>query len=54
MNPDDFIGIKLTAAIAGLYQYKVEDIAFDEEELLGKRDEETDEAAIEAAFRNPW
>ncbi len=38
VNPDDFIGIKLAAFIGDIYQYKVENIAFDEKKFLGKED----------------
>ena len=54
MEPDDFIGIKLATTIAGIYQYKVEDVAFDEEEMLGKKDgSEAEGEAENAVARNP-
>ena len=52
VEPGDFIGIKLATAIADLYQYKVENIAFDEEEILGKREGE-DGRLREMSPRNP-
>ena len=36
VRPDDYIGIKLANLIAGLYNYRVEDKAFNEEAVLNK------------------
>ena len=44
MEPDDFIGMKLARTIGELYRYKVEDIAFDEQKILGKKDKTKEES----------
>jgi translation initiation factor IF-2 len=36
VKPDDYIGIKLAAEIANLYNYRVEDVAFSEDAALNK------------------
>src|SRR3989339_684744 len=36
VNPEDYVGIKLAQEIAALYSYRVEDVAFDEQEVIGK------------------
>ncbi len=40
VKPDDFIGVKLAGQIAALYNYRVEDIAFNEEAVLNKKEGE--------------
>jgi translation initiation factor IF-2 len=37
VRPDDYIGVKLAGEIAALYNYRVEDVAFKEEEVLAKK-----------------
>jgi translation initiation factor IF-2 len=37
VKPDDFIGLSLASDIAALYNYRVEDVAFSEEEVLNKK-----------------
>lgn len=37
VKPDDYIGVKLAGEIAALYNYRVEDVAFNEEEVLNKK-----------------
>jgi translation initiation factor IF-2 len=50
VRPDDYIGLKLANQIAGLWNYRVEDKAFNEEAVLNKTEEE-DKSAY--PFRNP-
>ncbi len=42
---EDYIGMKLAAEIAALYDYRVEDVSFNEDEVIGK--EKLSEEAIE-------
>jgi translation initiation factor IF-2 len=37
VRPDDYIGVKLAAEIANLYNYRVEDVAFSEDAVLNKK-----------------
>jgi translation initiation factor IF-2 len=37
VKPDDYIGLILASEIAALYNYRVEDVAFSEEEVLNKK-----------------
>lgn len=37
VKPDDYIGVKLASEIAALYNYRVEDTAFNEEAVLNKK-----------------
>ncbi|WPU66318.1 translation initiation factor IF-2 [Peredibacter starrii] len=37
VRPDDYIGVKLAGEIAALYNYRVEDVAFNEEAVLNKK-----------------
>lgn len=50
VKPDDYIGVKLAGEIAALYNYRVEDVAFKEEEVLSKKSGE-DKSAF--PIRNP-
>jgi translation initiation factor IF-2 len=50
VKPDDYIGLKLAGEIAALYNYRVEDVAFNEDEVLSKKDGE-DKSAF--PVRNP-
>lgn len=50
VRPDDYIGVKLASEIAGLYNYRVEDVAFNEEAVLNKKAAE-DKSAF--PLRNP-
>lgn len=50
VKPDDYIGVKLAAEIAALYNYRVEDVAFSEEAILNKKPGE-DKSAFPT--RNP-
>ena len=50
VKPDDYIGIKLAGEIAALYNYRVEDVAFKEDEVLLKKEGE-DKSAY--PLRNP-
>jgi translation initiation factor IF-2 len=50
VKPDDYIGVKLASQIASLYNYRVEDTAFKEEEVLNKKAKE-DKSAF--PLRNP-
>lgn len=52
VKPDDFVGVILATEIAALYDYRVEDKAFDEDEFLGK-DTITEEEKTKLPFRNP-
>jgi translation initiation factor IF-2 len=36
VNPDDFIGVQLAEEIASIWSYRVEDVAFKEENIIGK------------------
>ncbi|MEE2742790.1 MAG: translation initiation factor IF-2 [Bdellovibrionota bacterium] len=36
IRPDDYVGVKLAGEIAALYQYRVENRAFDEDKVLGR------------------
>ncbi len=40
VRPDDYIGVKLASHIAALYNYRVEDVAFKEDEVLDKKEGE--------------
>jgi len=37
VKPEDYIGVKLASQIAALWQYRVEDVAFNEEAVLNKK-----------------
>ncbi|MFP5386308.1 MAG: translation initiation factor IF-2 [Bacteriovoracia bacterium] len=50
VRPDDYIGVKLASEIAALYNYRVEDVAFKEEEVLNKTEKE-DKSKL--PLRNP-
>jgi translation initiation factor IF-2 len=50
VKPDDYIGIKLANQIAGLWNYRVEDKAFNEEAVLNK---DADEDKTQFPNRNP-
>lgn len=50
VKPDDYIGVKLAGQIAALYNYRVEDVAFNEEAVLNKKEGE-DKSAF--PIRNP-
>lgn len=50
VKPDDYIGVKLASEIAALYNYRVEDVAFNEEAVLNKNAGE-DKSAY--PIRNP-
>ncbi|WP_408095356.1 translation initiation factor IF-2 [Peredibacter sp. HCB2-198] len=50
VRPDDYIGVKLAGEIAALYNYRVEDVAFNEEAVLNKKAGE-DKSAY--PIRNP-
>ncbi len=50
VKPDDYIGVKLAGQIAALYNYRVEDVAFNEEAVLNKNEGE-DKSAF--PVRNP-
>lgn len=50
VRPDDYIGVKLASQIAALYNYRVEDVAFNEEAVLNKKPTE-DKSAYPT--RNP-
>lgn len=38
VRPEDYIGFKLSSQIASLYNYRVEDVAFNEEAVLNKKE----------------
>src|SRR5690606_3951760 len=40
VRPDDYIGVKLAGEIAALYNYRVEDVSFNEEAVLNKEEAE--------------
>ena len=50
VKPEDYIGVKLAGEIAALYNYRVEDVAFNEEAVLNKKEGE-DKSAF--PLRNP-
>ncbi len=50
VKADDYIGMKLAAQIAGLYNYRVEDVAFSEDAVLNKK---VGEDKSEFPTRNP-
>jgi translation initiation factor IF-2 len=50
VKPDDYIGVKLAGQIAALYNYRVEDVAFNEEAVLNKKEAE-DKSSL--PLRNP-
>ncbi|RLA64958.1 MAG: translation initiation factor IF-2 [Epsilonproteobacteria bacterium] len=52
VRPDDFVGVELAREIAVLYEYRVEDKAFDEDEVIGK-EQFTEEEKSNLPFRNP-
>jgi translation initiation factor IF-2 len=52
VKPDDFVGVILATEIAELYDYRVEDKAFDEDEYLNK-DKVSEEEKSKLPFRNP-
>ena len=39
IKPDDYVGIDLASKIAAMYDFRVENKAFDEDEVLGKNDD---------------
>ncbi len=43
VKADDYVGVKLAAQIAALYSYRVEDRAFDEKAVIGKKEVTTTE-----------
>lgn len=49
---EDYIGIKLANEIASLYDYRVEDISFDEDAVIGKQ-KLSDEEKEKLPLRNP-
>jgi translation initiation factor IF-2 len=49
---EDYIGIKLAEEISSLYEYRVEDVSFNEDEVIGKSDL-TDEAKEKLPLRDP-
>jgi len=49
---EDYIGLKLATEIAALYDYRVEDISFDESEMIGKK-QLSDEAKEKLPLRDP-
>lgn len=50
VRPDDYIGIQLASEIAALWNYRVEDVAFNEDEVLNKVEKE-DKSGL--PIRNP-
>ena len=52
IKPSDFIGIKLATEIAALYDYRVENVAFNEDEILGKQQLSSEEKE-KLPLRNP-
>jgi translation initiation factor IF-2 len=50
VRPEDYIGVKLASEIAALYNYRVEDVAFNEEAVLNKTKQEN---KSEYPTRNP-
>lgn len=50
VRPDDYIGVKLAGEIAALYNYRVEDVAFNEEAVLNKK---ASEDKSKLPVRNP-
>ena len=50
IHADDYIGVKLASEIAALYNYRVQDVAFNEEAVLNKKEQE-DKSAL--PLRNP-
>jgi len=52
IKSDDYIGIKLASQLAALYDYRVEDKAFNEDEVIGKV-ELSDEQKNKLPMRNP-
>ncbi len=50
VEQEDYIGIKLATSIAALYDYRVENVAFDEEAALGKTKEKSNS---DHPLRNP-
>jgi translation initiation factor IF-2 len=56
LKPEDYLGVKLASTIAALYQFRVEDVSFKEEEVLGTSSEGKKKANTENAhlpIRNP-
>lgn len=49
---EDYIGILLAQEIAGLYDYRVEDVSFNEDQVIGKADL-SDEAKEKLPLRDP-
>lgn len=52
VKQEDYLGITLASEIAALYDYRVEDVRFDEDEMIGKKDL-TDEAKEKLPLRDP-
>ncbi|MCR9205558.1 MAG: translation initiation factor IF-2, partial [Halobacteriovoraceae bacterium] len=52
VKQEDYIGLKLAAEISAMYDYRVEDVSFNEDEVLGKEDL-SDEALEKLTFRYP-
>ncbi len=52
VKQEDYIGVQLATEIAGLYDYRVEDISFNEDEVIGK-EELSDAAKEKLPLRDP-
>lgn len=52
VKQEDYIGLKLAAEISAMYDYRVEDVSFNEDEVLGKEDL-SDEALEKLPLRDP-
>ena len=52
VKQDDYIGLKLATQIASIYDYRVDDVSFNEDEVLGKQTM-SDEALEKLPLRDP-
>lgn len=52
VKQDDYIGVQLASEISALYDYRVEDVSFDESEVLGQK-ELSDDAIEKLPLRDP-
>ncbi|MBF0206183.1 MAG: translation initiation factor IF-2 [Oligoflexia bacterium] len=53
LKEDDFLGVSLLGEIAALYQYRVEDISFNEEKILGKATTKADQESLMSTTDTP-
>ena len=53
LSQEDYLGLGLVSKVAALYGYRVEDISFQEEDILGSKKELSEESLEKLPLRNP-